>query len=120
MPIVWTRPDGSLIIERFAENFLAQHRQEGESTTDLVMRLTPLLQAKSGRDEIRSLTPTLVREADLPATRDKRHAWRLHNGKVVVDATIPDLPHPKQALRDKVAQAKTIDDMRAILAEVIG
>ena len=44
---------------------------------------------------------------ELPTGRQQRHKWRVQGGKVVVDNTIPDLPHPRQSLLNAIQNATT-------------
>ena len=64
--------------------------------------------------------PLILEEADLPASRARRHAWRLRNGRIVEDPTVPDPPDPKQALREEIASATTIAALKAVLLKVLG
>ena len=59
--------------------------------------------------------------AKLPADRSQRAKWRkdVLNGGVMIDLTVPDPPHPKQALLNAVDQAKTIADLKTILTDAI-
>lgn len=120
MPIFWSRPDGSLAQTVIAESFLARERLPGETTAQAVSRLaTEHVQRKD--PSLADCTCVLVKSANVPADRSKRHAWRLDGTgtKIVVDATIPAPPHPKQALLDRVQAATNIEEMRAVLKEMI-
>lgn len=48
------------------------------------------------------------------------HALRIVDGAVVVDATRPAPEHPRKALRDAVAQANSVADLKAILRDLVG
>jgi hypothetical protein len=101
MPIIWERPDGSLIVERFAESALARERRPDETTAQAVLRLaTERLLANPDRADIAGLTPVLVREADMP--RGDRLKWRLSAGRVEVNPTVADPVRPV-SLEERVA-----------------
>lgn len=57
--------------------------------------------------------------APLPPSRVNRAKWRWNGARVAVDLTVPDPPHPRQALLDAAAQATTVAQLRAILVQVI-
>lgn len=82
MPIVWEKPDGSLMLTQIIPEVLERERREGESTEDAVLRIArELIQPKS--PVFAGLTPTTVRTADVPPDRSRRHLWRL-KGKAIV------------------------------------
>src|SRR3990167_9254459 len=106
MPIFWKHSDGSLAQTVLTDYFLARERREDETTAQAVARLA--------REHVQQKNPNLadcelvlVRSTDVPADRSQRHAWRLDGTTVVVDATVPAPPHPKQALLDLVKAATT-------------
>ena len=117
MPIIWERADGSLIIQRLADSYLARERREGETTEQAVARLAIVTRAKV--PDWAGLTPRLVTEASMPTNRTKRHRWRLAQGQVVDDVTVPDPPHPKQALLDQIDQAPTLIALKSILKQIV-
>ena len=57
----------------------------------------------------------------LPSSRADRTKWRKNpNGRgVIVDLTIPDPPHPRQALLDAIQGATTIAQLKALLIQTI-
>jgi hypothetical protein len=83
LPIVWQRPDGSLIVQYILDGYLTAQTAEGESTTDAVTRLATQLQAKV--PEWAGLPFTLVPSANMPATNAKRDGWRLVGDRVIED-----------------------------------
>ncbi len=55
-------------------------------------------------------------DTDLP-DRASRHAWRVKNGRVHVDPTIPKPETPAERRRARIAAATTLDELKAILLE---
>ena len=55
----------------------------------------------------------------LPQKRSQRDKWRITNGQIVVDATIPDPPNPRQALLDAIDQATTIAQLKVLLKQTV-
>ena len=57
----------------------------------------------------------------LPSDRTNRMKWRKNplGPGVAPDVTIPDPPHPRKALLDAVNQATTINDLKAVIRQVI-
>lgn len=89
MPIIWKRADGSIAVTQLTDEFLGRERREGELTSDAVLRLArDHVQAKV--PDLAGLTPVLVKTADMPTDRTRRHAWRLDGDKVIADSKIPD------------------------------
>lgn len=67
-------------------------------------------------EEYRALQP--------PKTADGasvRHKWRKNpKGKgFVVDASVPDPPHPKQALLDEIDKAASVDELKALMKRLV-
>ena len=64
-----------------------------------------------------------INEADIPANRVNRDKWRLQQvgNKFVcrVDNTVPDKPHPKQAMIDRANAATGVAELKAILADLL-
>ena len=54
---------------------------------------------------------------DLPTTPS--HRWRIRNGKVVDDPTVPDPPHPRQDVLDQIDAATTIAQLKAVVRKVV-
>lgn len=81
MPIVWEFPDGHLEMTSLAEDFLAGSQQSGEKKADTVLRLARQIAEKA--PHLLAGTPSLVKQADVPATRAKRDHWRLVDGVIV-------------------------------------
>jgi len=61
----------------------------------------------------------IVSTPTLPSDKRDRHKWRIQGGQVRVDLTVPDLPHPRQALLDQVDAATTVAQLKAILRTVV-
>lgn len=59
----------------------------------------------------------VIDHPDLPSTPS--HRWRIRNGVVVDDPTIPDPPHPRQALLNQVNQATTVAQLKALLFQIV-
>ena len=49
----------------------------------------------------------------------QQHKWRFAGETVVVDATVPDRPHPRRALIQQARAAATVADVAALLEKVI-
>ena len=61
-----------------------------------------------------------VDEASVPTDRSRRHAWRwADNPGVYVDETVPDPPDPKKERIDRIEKAKTVEEIKAILKELV-
>lgn len=117
MPVIWTRPDGSLIVQRLRDTYVERERLPDETTAQTVLRLALVTQAKVPTWV--GLTPQLVTEADIPADRSQRHKWRLQNGKVKVDPTVPDPPDPKKAGKDAIDAALDLNALKQVLKTLI-
>ena len=114
MPIVWQMPDGSIQITRLVQ---APDPTSGESVSDAVLRLARIVQAKT--PALVGGIPTLVPTAQIPPDRLNRTKWRLQGTSVVPDLSIPDPPHPRQALINEIAAATTIADLKLLLRKVV-
>jgi len=55
----------------------------------------------------------------LPRKRSQREKWRIRGGQVVIDPTVPDPPHPKQALLDEIDGAQSLEEVKALLKRVV-
>lgn len=118
MPIIFQKPDGSVRIMRLSNKYLAGLRLGSETVADAVTRLAQSEQAKNPQD-LADATVLLLKEADLPADRTKRHKWRLQGSQCIVDDTVPDLPHPKQSLLDEIDGASTMAQLRNVLKKLL-
>lgn len=58
----------------------------------------------------------IIDDSDLPPTRARRHAWRVQNGRVIVDPTIPD---PVDRLAD-LRSSTTLAELKTALARILG
>lgn len=117
MPIVWTKPDGSIRVMQVVDSFLVAHQQPGEPLADTVLRVAQQEQLK--HPDLADAVPTLVRSVDLPPTKAQRHKWRLQNNRVVVDSTVLNPPHPRQALLTAIDNAGTLADLKTILKNYV-
>lgn len=110
-------PDSSVRVTRIVESVLERERQPEELTDALVLRLASTIQAKT--PGLAGGVPRLVTEANMPTDRAKRHAWRLQGNRVLVDATVPDPPHPKQALLDAIDGAATVSELKPLMKRLV-
>lgn len=53
-------------------------------------------------------------------SRAQRHKWRIQGQTAAIDPTVPDPPHPKQALLDQVDAATTIAGLKVVIKALIG
>lgn len=60
-----------------------------------------------------------IDESAIPTDRSERHKWRVQGGSVVVDKAAPERPHPKQALLNKIRAANSVNEIKALLEEII-
>lgn len=88
MPIVWTMPDGSIQVTTLVDSFLERERRPGEDTTTAVLRLANHIQSKT--PGLQAGVAALVASKDVPSTRSERDKWRVMDGKVQVDPSVPD------------------------------
>lgn len=140
MPIIIEKQDGTVEILRFSEAFLHNQRLKDwetfvlengefdmraffvESVEDAVARLAPyeILKMKEHRTDLEGATIHIVKEADLPeASLTRQHAWRMKNGKLVDDKTIPDKSGIKE-FKDRVKNAKSVDELKTLMMEMLG
>lgn len=113
---VWHRSDGSIVsVQRFLASepdkiadALAKRKARGDLPDD-VQFVDVTTEA-----ELAALLPAEAAQSDR-----KRHKWRLRDGKIVVDHTLPDPPHPKQALLDAVDKANTVGEVKALLRQIV-
>ncbi len=58
--------------------------------------------------------------SNLPPERTKRNKWRLNpSNSVFVDDSVPDTPHPRQELVDRIERAGSVDELKQLLKEYI-
>jgi hypothetical protein len=86
-------------------------REAGESVEDFMARWLP--------PDLVGLPYVDMEEDELPPYDDKRHAWRVRNGQVVVAPEIPDPPDPREARAAAVEQATTLQRLRSAIADDI-
>lgn len=100
MPIIWQKPNGSILISQLEEGYLARNRvpidvdTPYETVEEAVLRLAEVLKQKD--PALKDLEPVLVKSAEMPMDRSKRYAWRLRTidgvPKVIVDMNVPAPP----------------------------
>ena len=56
--------------------------------------------------------------ADVPTNRTQRDKWRLQGNQVRVDPTVPDRPHPRQALLDEIEAATTVAALKVAVKKL--
>lgn len=56
-----------------------------------------------------------VEQESLPPTHARRHAWRIFNGQVVDDTSVPDRVDREADRRKKIAAANTLPELKAAL-----
>jgi hypothetical protein len=106
---VFQNPDGSVRVMRLNE----KHRLLAETDAQFFARET------AKQPELAALPFTDTDAADLPVSRAQRDKWRVTGGRVRVDTTVPDKPHPQQALLDEIAAANTFLELKAALTKVV-
>lgn len=111
MPLcrVFQMPDGSLRVMH--PNLKLRH--PGESEADFCARICDADRAKAPWLAT-AVVAGDVDSATLPS-RSRRHAWRVKNGKVVDDPTIPEPPDPDRELAAAIQNATTLDALKAAL-----
>lgn len=119
MAICWRvveMPDGSIEILKPPSD---RARRNAESDEDFCRRV---YEETMGRPGIKYAGRPFadIDPASVPSDRSQRHAWRLRDGRIVVDPTVPPPPHPKQDLLDAIDRAHTVDDLKAALRKVLG
>ena len=56
----------------------------------------------------------------LPPDRKNRNKWRLNTRNLLfVDQSIPDTPHRRQGLVDRIEKAKSVDELKQLLKEIV-
>ena len=117
MPIVWSKPDGSVRVMRLSDRWLTANQRPTETTSEAVVRLASLEQAKNA--DLSDATATVVTTANIPVDRSQRHKWRLQGQRCVVDPTVPNPPHPKQGLLDAIDNATTLAGLKAAVRQMV-
>ena len=59
--------------------------------------------------------------AFLPPDRSQRHKWRKHpSGRGVwIDPSVPDPPHPRQALLDEIDGANSLAELKRLMKKLV-
>jgi len=114
---VVTRPDGSVAVIHPNEKL----RQPDETDEAFIVRVGSSIAAKS--PETDGLPFVDIDKADLPSDRSARNKWRLTTraGRQVVepDLELPDPPHPRQNLIDRVRASNSVPELRAQVESLI-
>lgn len=113
MPIVWTKPDGTVRVMTLSPQWLEEHRLPTETVSEAVLRLAAGERNKNV--DLADATPMLVASIDMAVNRTQRHQWRVLGQQCVVDHTVPGRPDLKQELRDAVESATTLADLKHVL-----
>ena len=117
MPIVFSKPDGSVHVLHLSEKWLAANRLPSETTAEAVARLADGQREKHAI--LSDATMQLVPTAQMPADRAKRHKWRRQAGQCVVDDSVPDRVHPQQTILDRINAAATLDQTKQAMIDYI-
>jgi len=112
---VFRNPDGTL---RIMHPNLRYWNKDSESLEECCKRICDKDTFKDS--ELAELPFVDVEITSLPTDRSRRHAWRwADNPGVYVDETVPDPPHPKQDQLDRIEKARTVDEIKSILKEMV-
>ena len=112
---VYQRPDGSLAIVSPAWNDPVNgfgrtpHVTEEQWYNWAVAHKQPREWVSLGNIPITSL----------PQDRAHRDKWRMLAGRIQPDMTIPNRPHPKQALLDEIDRAATVPQLKVLLTKLV-
>jgi len=104
-----SKPDGSVHIIHLNR----RHQRPGETESQFLDREQPKDPSLVGLPFV-DLDSTI-----LPADRSQRHRWRIQGGRVQIDLTVPDPPHPRQALLNQIAAATTVDQLKIVLQTLV-
>lgn len=112
---VFTEPSGNVRVLHPNESL----RNGGESDDDFINRIGS--QAQSRDPSLAGLPFVDVDRADILALdRSQRHKWRVNPaGRLRVEPTVPDRPHPQQARLDAIAAATTVDELKNVLTQIV-
>ena len=105
---VFTMPDGTVQVVHPAPADQRVGESEAAFYARVMAHAVQATPALAGRPFVDVLFSTL------PADRTKRHAWREKNGKIEVDAAVPDRPKSKEQQRKAVC-SKIEQDVNAML-----
>jgi hypothetical protein len=107
---IWYEPDGSVKVTTFIDG-----ADPGMVAQVLIQdgHVHPLATYEDCHSEAEL-------QAKIPADRAARGKWRKNpaGAGVIVDVTVPDPPHPKQALLDAIDAAKTIAELKVLMKQV--
>lgn len=119
MPVVVSAPDGRIYsIERIAPEIVQQEQRINESVRDCVARIVRERVIPKWPQYINAVV-SVVTEASLPSTREKRHKWRCPAGSIIVDDSVPDPVPPYQTILDRLNAAATFDQTKQAMADWI-
>ena len=110
---VFENPDGTLRIVHPNPK-----EQRGEETEEAFYGRV-FGQVINGDASLQGLPYFDMEKTLLPANRAKRYAWRTQNKQIVEDSAVPEPPHPKQAILDRISSVTTIAQLKSILTEVV-
>ncbi len=112
--IIFTTPDGSVRINHPVPAL----RQADESAEAFGARMAADAQAK---DPSLAGLPWIIADSDaLPRDRQRRHAWRLRGQRVEDDPAIADRPDHQAEMMAAIQQARTIEELKAMLLQHLG
>ncbi len=111
---IWYEPDGSVKVTTFAPN----SSEPEQIAACAVLIADGRVGVSATFDDIESAG---VLKTLLPADRSERHKWRKNpvGRGCVVNRTVPDLPHPRQALLDAIDRATTVAQLRDLLKQTV-
>lgn len=115
---IFENPDGSVRITSPSPKRLAKLMTENGISEDSAYQL--IIQKAVVDDPSLAGLPFVDADAsEIPANRGERHKWRIKASKFEVDKTVPNKIDPNDALKQRIAQANTISELKAILNDMV-
>ena len=108
---VWEEPGGELRVTTFAPGITAAQRA---AACQKLLDAAFVHPASTFVDTDTSALPSW------PPQRADRWKWRLQGGQVVVRPTVPGFVSGRQALKQEIASATTVADLKATLLKLVG
>ena len=108
---VWEEPGGGLRITTFPPHYTAAQRT---AACQKILNLGFVHPASIFVDTDTSALPSW------PPQRADRWKWRLQGGQVIVRPTVPDFVSGRQALKQEIASATTVADLKATMLKLVG
>ena len=108
---VWEEPGGGLRVTTFPPRISAEQR---------VAACQKLLDGKFVHPASTFIDTDTSLLPSWPPQRADRWKWRLQGGQVVVRPTVPDFVSGRQALKQEIASATTVADLKATLLKLVG